>query len=296
MDLRQLRYFLAVAQAGSFSRAAEQEGVSQPALSEQIRKLERGLGVPLFERLARGVRLTPAGERLLDHARVVLREMASARRAIESLRTEVGGRLAVGAIPTVLPYLVAPRIEEFRRRYPEVRLRLVEDVTARLLEGLRSGDLDLIVVSLPLREPDLICAELLREPLLAALPADHPLASERELDPRALRNERWLLLRDGHCFRNEVLALCRRALRDPGSLFETDQFTSIIALVAAGFGVSILPAMAAPAARACALVPLRGGPQRRIGYARLDRAFVPPAQLAFTEWLRAVARRNTSRP
>lgn len=294
MDLRQLRYFLAVARAGSFSRAAQHENVSQPALSEQIRSLEQELGVPLFERRARGVRLTPAGERLLEHARLVLREIATARRSIESLRTRIAGRLAVGAIPTVLPYLLAPRVEEFRRRYPEVQLRLVEDVTARLIEGLRSGDLDLAIVSLPLRQPDLVCAELLREPLLAALPPDHPLAGEPELDPRALRHERWLLLRDGHCFRNEVLALCRRALRDPDALFETDQFASIVALVASGFGVSILPAMAAAEARACCLVPVRGA-QRRIGYARLDRAFVPPAQTAFTEWLKSLARRKAPR-
>ncbi len=295
MDLRQLRYFLAVARAGSFSRAAEEEGVSQPALSEQVRNLEQALGVALFERLARGVRLTPAGERLLEHARIVLREVAAARRSIECLRTRIAGRLAVGAIPTVLPYLLAPRIEQFRRRYPEVELRLVEDVTARLVEGLRTGDLDLAIVSLPLREPELICAEVLREPLLAALPPDHPLAREQELDPRALRGERWLLLRDGHCFRNEVLALCRRAVRGPDSLFETDQFASIIALVAAGFGVSILPAMAAGEARGCCLVPVRGGAQRRIGYARLDRAFIPPAQVAFTDWLKTVARQGALR-
>ncbi len=295
MDLRQLRYFLAVARARSFSRAAEQEGVSQPTLSEQIRKLEHSLGVPLFERLARGVRLTPPGERLLAHAQVVLGEVAAARRTIEALRTRIAGRLAVGAIPTVLPYLLAPRVEEFRRRYPEVELRLIEDITARLIAGLRTGDLDLAIVSLPLREPGLICAELLREPLLAALPAGHPLAAERELDPRALRRERWLLLRDGHCFRKEVLALCRRSFRDPASLFETDQFASIIALVAAGFGVSILPAMAAAQARGCCLVPVRGA-QRRIGYARLDRAFIPPAQQAFTAWLKTLARPGAAPP
>lgn len=295
MDLRQLRYFLAVARAGGFSRAAQQEGVSQPTLSEQIRKLEQAVGVPLFERRARGVRLTVAGERLFEHAQIILRELAAARRAVECLRTRVAGILTVGAIPTVFPYLLAPRVEQFRRRYPEVELRLVEDVTARLVEGLRSGDLDLAVLSLPLREPDLICAELLREPLLVALPPAHPLACEPELEPRALRGERWLLLRNGHCFRDQVFALCRRTLRTPDSLFETDQFTSIIALVAAGFGVSILPAMAAAEAGACRLVPLRGAPQRRIGYARLNRAFIPPALTAFTEWLRSVARRRAAR-
>ena len=290
MDLRQLRYFLAVARAGSFSRAAEAAGISQPALSEQIRKLESSLGAPLFERLARGVRLTPAGQRLLVHAQKILREVTDARQSLEALRTRVAGRLTVGAIPTVLPYLLAPRVEDFRRTHPEVELRLVEDVTARLLEGLLAGDLDLAVVSLPVRALDLICAEILREPILVALPPGHPLSRDREVDPRALRGERWLILRDGHCFRDEVLALCRRALRQTGSLFETDQFASIVALVAAGFGVSVLPAMAAAQARGCCLVPLRGTACRRIGYARVRRAFVPPAQIAFAEWLRSIAR------
>ncbi|MGB9604573.1 MAG: LysR family transcriptional regulator, partial [Bryobacteraceae bacterium] len=201
MDLRQLRYFLAVARAGSFSRAAAREHVSQPTLSEQIRQLERELRIPLFERLARGVRLTVAGERLLIHARNILREVADARQSLESLRTHAAGRLVVGAIPTVLPYLLAGRVAQFRSRHPEIELRLVEDVTARLLEGLQAGDLDLAIVSLPVRAPDLICAEILREPLLVALPPDHPLASAAEIDPRALRGERWLVLRDGHCFR-----------------------------------------------------------------------------------------------
>lgn len=290
MDLRQLRYFLAVARAGSFSRAAASENISQPALSEQIRKLEGSLGVALFERLARGVRLTPAGQRLLVHARQILREMSDARQSLEALRTCVAGRLAVGVIPTVFPYLLAPRVEEFRRTHPEVELRLVEDITARLVESLLAGDLDLAVVSLPLRAPDLICAEILREPLLVALPPGHPLAREKEVDPRALRGERWLILRDGHCFRDEVLALCRRALRQTDSIFETDQFASIVALVAAGFGVSVLPAMAARQAGGCRLVPLRGTAHRRIGYARVRRAFVPPAQIAFAEWLRNIAR------
>jgi LysR family hydrogen peroxide-inducible transcriptional activator len=296
MDLRQLRYFLAVARAGSFSRAAEAENISQPALSEQIRKLESSLGAPLFERLARGVRLTPAGERLLVHAQKILREVSDARQSLEALRTRVAGRLAVGAIPTVFPYLLAPRIEEFRRSYPEVELRLVEDVTARLLEGLFAGDLDLAIVSLPLRAPDLICAEILREPLLVALPPGHPLSRQKEVDPRTLRGERWLILRDGHCFRDEVLALCRSALRETASLFETDQFASIVALVAAGFGVSVLPAMAAPQATGCCLLPVRGAAWRRIGYARVRRAFVPPAQTAFAEWLRRIARQAGDRP
>ena len=123
MELDQLRYFVAAAHAGTFTRAAEQEGVTQPSLSQQIRKLEDSLGVPLFERRGRSVRLTQAGERLLPEAKSLLRKAADAKQLVTELMNEVGGRLAVGAIPTVMPYRLAPKITSFQSRYPDVEVQ-----------------------------------------------------------------------------------------------------------------------------------------------------------------------------
>lgn len=294
MELAQLRYFVAVARAGTFTRAAEQEGVTQPSLSQQVRKLEDSLGMPLFERRGRSVRLTQAGQRLLPQARTLLRQAAEARQSLSELRNRVSGPLAVGAIPTVMPYWLAPQIAGFQSRYGEVELQLVENITARLIEGLQTGDLDLAIVSLPISFPDIVCSELFREELLFVLPSGHSLANLPTLDPRRIAGERLLVLREGHCFRKAALAACRRGLREPGTVFESDQFSSIFALVANGFGISVAPTMAVKQAFACRHVPITGGPSRRIGYAQIRRPHIPAAQKAFIAWLRELSRHPPS--
>lgn len=294
MDLAQLRYFVAVARAGTFTRAAEQEGVTQPSLSQQVRKLEDSLRVPLFERRGRSVRLTQAGQLLLPQARTLLRQATEARQSLSELRNRVSGPLAVGAIPTVMPYWLAPQIADFQSRYDEVELQLVENITARLIEGLQTGDLDLAIVSLPISFPDIVCSKLFREELLFVLPSGHSLANLPTLDPRRIAGERLLVLREGHCFRKDALAACRRGLREPGTVFESDQFSSIFALVANGFGISVAPKMAVKEAFACRLVPITGGPSRRIGYAQIRRPHIPLAQRAFIDWLRDLSRHPPS--
>jgi len=288
MEMDQLRYFVAVARAGTFTRAAEQEGVTQPSLSQQVRKLEDSLGVPLFERRGRSVRLTQAGERLLPQAQTLLRQAADAVRSLSELTDGVTGRLAIGAIPTIMPYWVAPRIADFRARYPEVEVQLVENITARLVEALQTGDLDVAVLGLPISFPDIICSELFREELLFVVPPSHPLAALPSIDPLRLSGEHLLVLREGHCFRKDALAVCRRGLREPGTVFESDQFSSVFALVASGFGITVAPRMAIQEAIGCRHVPITGSPTRRIGYAQIRRPYVPPAQKAFIAWLKEI--------
>ena len=290
MELGQLRYFVAVARAGTFTRAAEQEGVTQPALSQQVQKLEASLGVPLFERRGRSVRLTRAGERLLPQARSLLRQAADAKQSLAEVTNRISGRLAAGAIPTVMPYWLAPRVASFRSRYPDVDLKIVENLTARLVEGLQIGDLDVAIISLPITVPDIICSELFREELFFVVPNDHPLAALQRVDPRRIAGEHLLILREGHCFRQDALGVCRRGLREPAMVFESDQFSSIFALVAGGFGITVAPRMAVQDANGCRYVPITGAPSRRIGYAQMRRPHVPPAQKAFISWLREISR------
>jgi LysR family hydrogen peroxide-inducible transcriptional activator len=286
MEIHQLRYFSAIVRAGSFTRAAEELGIAQPSLSQQIRALEKQIGTPLFERLGRSVRLTTYGEALRQPAADILRQVAEAQSSLANLQSGVRGKLRVGVIPTILPYLIAPRIGAFLKLFPEVELQLTEDTTARLVEQLQAGDLDLAVSGLPVRNPDIVCSELTREPLLLAVADDHPLARKSSVDLHDLRNQRLLLLKEGHCLRDDVLATCSRM--ELTSVFESDQLASVFQLVRSGFGVTIVPAMAAPFSSGCTLIPLRGNSFRRIGYLRARRHFVSRPMREFANWMRTL--------
>src|SRR6267142_991526 len=289
MDFHQLRYFHAVVRTGSFTRAAEQLGIGQPSLSQQIRALEKKIGTPLFERLGRSVRLTAFGEALRLPAENILQQVAMAEDSLANLQEGVRGRLRIGVIPTILPYWIAPRIVDFRRAFPEVDLQLIEDPTPRLVEQLQSGDLDIAVASLPVKNPDIICSELFREPLFLAVAKDHPLAGKSEVELRAFMNEPLLLLKEGHCLRDNVLMACTRASAELQSVFETNQVESIFQLVQAGFGITLVPAMASSGRAACALIPVKGAPTRRVGYLRARRHVVTKPMRELTSWLRRAA-------
>lgn len=291
MDIRQLRYFSAIVRTGSFTRAAEQLGISQPTLSQQIRTLERKVGNPLFERLGRSVRLTAHGEALRKPAADILQQVAEAKCSLDQLQQGVRGRLRVGVIPTIMPYLIAPRVAAFSSRYPEVDLQFTEDTTPHLVEQLQSGDLDLAVSGLPVRNPDIVCSELTREPLFLAVAEKHPLAHEKAIDLHDLQNERFLLLKEGHCLRDDVLRTCTRGRNELRSVFETDQLASIFQFVRSGFGLTVVPAMTSSHAAGCKLIPLRGNGFRRIGYLRARRHVVSRPMQEFTMWLRTLVPR-----
>jgi LysR family hydrogen peroxide-inducible transcriptional activator len=265
MDLQQLTYFCSVVRHGSFTKAAAQEGITQPSLSLQVRRLEKSLASTLFVRLARSVRLTHAGEIYYAHAKEIISRAKLAETQLRHLENGIRGRLRIGVIPTVLPYLLAPRLAEFSALYPEADIILTEDLTAHLVDQLRAGDLDVIVVSLPLRQPDLICSEVLREPLVLVAPKGHSLC-QAPLVKLDISGERLLLLKEGHCFRDDMLIACRRGSAEMTPAFESDHFGSIFPLVASGAGVTIAPQMAASQAKGCAVLPLPKPQFRRIGY------------------------------
>lgn len=244
MEFHQLRYFCAVAELGSFSRAAEHSHVSQPSLSQQILKLEAELGARLFDRLGRSVRLTDAGKSFLPRARAVLRELEAARGDVSESKDSVSGHISVGVIPTVAPYFLPPVLASFSRRFPEAAVSIMEEITPALLERLRAGSLDLAILALPVRGHEFESLPLLTESFYAALPVRHRLARRKTIGIRDLRKEPFLLLRDGHCFRENTVAACDRARVSPQVVFESGQFSSLLGLVRAGVGVSLVPAMA----------------------------------------------------
>jgi LysR family transcriptional regulator, hydrogen peroxide-inducible genes activator len=244
MELHQLRYFCAVAETGSFSRAAEQSHVAQPSLSQQILKLEDELGARLFDRLGRSVRLTDLGKAFLPRARAVLRELEAAKGDVVERKDSITGSLSVGVIPTIAPYFLPEQLTAFTRQFPQAQLTVVEEITPVLLDRLRASMVDVAILALPIRGHEFDAFPLLTERLFAALPKKHALGRRNSLSLKDLRKEPFLLLRDGHCFRDTAVAACDRARLHPQIVFESGQFSSILSMVGTGMGVSIVPEMA----------------------------------------------------
>lgn len=254
MEFHQLRYVCAIAETGSFSRAAERCHVAQPSLSQQVLKLEEDLGAKLFDRLGRSVRLTEAGRAFLPHARSILHQMEAARTGVEDKRTDVRGSVTVGVIPTIAPYLMPQSVAAFSKKYPDAKLRILEETTPVLVEGLRNLSIDVAILALPLRHKEFQMYPLRTEPLYAALARDHPRAGAKNLSLRELRGEQFVMLRDGHCFRDLSVAACTRAKVNPRIAFESGQFSSLLGMVAAGVGVSLVPEMALDKNARCSYV------------------------------------------
>ncbi|MBS1798519.1 MAG: LysR family transcriptional regulator [Acidobacteria bacterium] len=256
MEIHQLRYVCAIAETGSFSRAAERCKVAQPSLSQQVLKLEENLGARLFDRLGRSVRLTEPGRAFLPHARSILKQIDAARSSVADKNTDLHGSVAVGVIPTIAPYMMPRYTTAFTKRYPDAKLRIVEDTTPVLIDSLRDLSIDLAILALPLRHKDLELFPLRTEPLFAVLPKNHPRSSAESLALKELRGESFVVLRDGHCFRDHSIAACTHARITPNIAFESGQFSSLLGMVAAGVGISLVPEMAIDRNAACRYVRL----------------------------------------
>ena len=289
-DLRQLECFCAVARLRSFTKAAQEIGVAQSSLSEQIAKLEQGLVSVLFERLARRIELTPAGEALLPRAQAILQDAAALPHYLQTVRTESGGALRLGAIPSILPYFLAPRLRDFVEKFPTIDLHLCEAKTPELIKQIEEGVIDIAIVSLPVEGNNLIMRELFREPIHLAVPDFHILANAEKVLLRRASAERLLILKDGHCLRGETLTICDRARARFAEQFEADQFASIFELIRAGFGVSLVPEMARRAAVGCRLIPIEPKAMRRVGFVRLERRYQSPVMEAIMGWLREISK------
>jgi LysR family hydrogen peroxide-inducible transcriptional activator len=243
MEVHQLRYFVAVAAEGSFSRAAAKVRVAQPSLSQQIQKLEAEMGQPLFDRLPRSVVLTEAGRCLIDYARQILATIGDARRCVDELKGKVVGALAVGAIPTIAPYVLPGLIGRFQKRYPEVTLEIVEDVTDGVAQRVEAGELDVAFASTCHQSPTIQRQSLGREPLLALVPKRHPLAKKTQVTLDDLKSQRFLLLHEMHCLSRQVNQLLAARRLRPDLALAGSQLGTIANMVAAGIGVSIVPQM-----------------------------------------------------
>jgi LysR family transcriptional regulator, hydrogen peroxide-inducible genes activator len=271
MELQQLRYFARVADLENFTRAAEACHVTQPSLSQQISKLERELGHPLFERLGRGVRLTAAGRKFRDRAIRILNLVDEARGSIAD--EPDAGRVIVAAIPTIAPYFLPAVLTRFAADCPKARVEVVEETTAQTLRLLHDGAVDVAVMALPLKDESVQTEPLFTEELLAVLPANHRLAGRESICITDLSDEPFVLLHEAHCLTGTSLAFCNQKECTPVVVAETHQLITIQELVRLGHGVSLMPEMAARA---------DGHPDRK--YVRLG--VHPPTRTVGVAWSR----------
>jgi len=245
--MHQLRYFAKVADLGNVTRAAEACHVSQPSLSQQISKLERELGQPLFERLGRGVRLTEAGKMFKRYSDQILSLTEDARTRVSD--DPDSGRITLAAIPTIAPYYLPGVLSRFAKECPRARVEIVEETTGNILRLLAEGDIDLAILALPIQAEHVHTKTLFTEELLAVLPSGHPLARRPRVGLKDLVLEPFVVLNEAHCLTGATMSFCARHSASPLVTAKSHQLLTVLELVRLGQGVSLVPAMAVPRGR-----------------------------------------------
>ena len=242
LTFKQLRYFDALARHGHFGRAADACAISQPALSMQIKELEENLNTELFERSARQVRLTSFGEEFAIRARDILRSVNELGDMARASQDRLVGRLRIGVIPTIAPYLLPTIIGDLSQLHAGLEIHVRETQTAKLIQELSEGRLDTAIVALPISEPSLTEVELFSEQFVLVRPsadAGKPVPSREKL-----REMRLLLLEEGHCFRDQALSFCNLRTAAPRELLDGSSLSTLVQMVGAGIGVTLIPEMA----------------------------------------------------
>ncbi|WP_332671385.1 hydrogen peroxide-inducible genes activator [Aromatoleum sp.] len=247
MTLTDLRYLLALARERHFGRAAEKCHVSQPTLSVAIKKVEEELGVQLFERGATEVKITATGQRIVSQAEKVLLEAAQIPEIAAAGKDPLAGPLRVGVIYTIGPYLLPRLIPRVHQLAPRMPLIIQENYTTRLVEALKRGDLDVIILSLPFEEAGIVAQPVYDEPFRVLMPANHPWTDLERIEPERLAEDQLLLLGAGNCFRDQVLEVCPHFRNVSGlqRTLEGSSLETIRHMVATGLGVTVLPSSAA---------------------------------------------------
>lgn len=269
MDLQQLRYVVALARELNFVRAAQKSHVTQPTLSQQIKKLEDELGVKLFERSSQRVRLTAAGEKFLAASESVLNTLDQGVRELRDDGGEIRGEVRISAIPTIGPYVLPGLIMNLRRKAPKLHLQIYEETTSVLLDSLKAGRVDIGLLALPIDADGLVSKSLAYEKFFLALSKKHPLARLKEASARDLRSQDLLILQEGHCFGSQALEFCKRERGDERVVFQGSSLTSILELASAGEGITLVPELVLSSAVPPGLkfIPFRKpGPFREIGF------------------------------
>lgn len=267
LNLRDLKYLVALADHKHFGRAAAASFVSQPTLSTQIKKLEDELGVALVERAPRRVMLTPVGREIAERARKVIADVEQMAEIARRSQDPEAGTVRLGLFPTLGPYLLPHIVPRLRQRFPRLELLLIEEKTDQILSRLRDGRLDAGLLALPIHDDQLHVEVLFDEPFMLAVPQQHPLAGQDSLELHDLDNQHLLLLEEGHCLRDQALDVCHMAGADERDGFRATSLETLRQMVAAGVGITLLPALAVqppvPASPDIHLLSFRGQPPHR---------------------------------
>lgn len=283
MTLTELRYIVAVARERHFGRAAEACFVSQPTLSVAVKKLEDELDVKIFERGGAEVAVTPLGEEIVRQAQVVLDQAAAIKEIAKRGKDPLAGPLRLGVIYTVAPYLLPELVKHAIEQLPQMPLMLHENFTVKLLEMLRTGELDCAIMAEPFPDTGLAIAPLYDEPFVVAVPRAHPLARRDRITPEEIKSETMLLLGTGHCFRDHVLQVCPEFARLSNNAegirksFEGSSLETIKHMVASGMGITVVPQMSVPKE-----------PQPHVAY--VPFASPPPSRRVVLAWRRSFTR------
>ncbi|EJL40850.1 putative HTH-type transcriptional regulator YcgK [Brevibacillus agri] len=243
MELRQIRYVLAVAEERSFSRAANRLHLAQPSLSQQIAKLEKILGVSLFHRLPQHVELTDAGQRFVQVAQTLVDMSEGLEREMRAYAVGESGRLLVGSLPITGAYVLPRVLPTFTKQFPGVELQLMEETSSHLEQLLVRGKIDVSLLTMPISDPSLAIIPAINEEIFLAVPPQHPLAGKKEVDLAEIADQPFILLKEGQGFRTISLRLCEQAGFRPRIVFESTNIQTVQSLVAAGMGLSFAPKM-----------------------------------------------------
>ena len=296
MELHQLRYFLSVAETGNFTRASERNHISQPSLSQQIINLEKEVGHKLFHRLGRKAVLTEAGTTFLERARRILFEVENATKELKD-HPALDRRITVGAVPTVAPYLVAPLIERCRVTHPNLQVNMREDFRSDLTRAVLEGELDLAVVTMPIRDHRLSVEPLMIEPLLLVVGKSHPLVGRSEITAHDLAEETFVTMGDSSTLAAQIRSFCGDHNFAPKIGYRCAQVATLKLFVAMGAGISILPQVARLPSDRDTLTYLRlsdENPTREIGVIRHLQRYQSRGAEQFLALLREQGRASTS--
>lgn len=243
MEIQQLRYIIALSQELNFNKAAQKVGISQPTLSQQIKKLEEELGEPLFERSPHEVRLTNAGRLFLPFARNALQNLKQGVDELKNTQSELSGTLSLAFIPTIGPYILPKVLKVLRKKAPKLKLKLYEETTSVLCENLKNGKFDLGLLALPLEDPSLVTKKLGTESFYLITSKKNPLSLKKTVTTHDVLGENLIMLKEGHCFRDQALDFCNLNERNFQLAFEGSSLVSVLNLVQAEEGVSFVPEM-----------------------------------------------------
>ena len=247
MNIRDLKYVIAVAENGHFGKAAAQCFVSQPTLSGQIKKLEDELEITIFERTNRSVEITPVGEAILTHARSIMEQAGAIKQLAQAHRDPLAGPLRIGAIPTLSPYLMPLILVPLKKQLPQMKLILSEEMTGTLLERLHRHEIDAALLATTVEEQEFGTLPLFDEPFWVAYARDHPFYEKDRIRLRDLNNQNLLLLAEGHCLADQAMDVCRvkeRQTHGEMADLRASSLETLIQLVGAGYGITLVPALA----------------------------------------------------